>query len=169
MTTSNASGAYHTCPFPSGTSQQCSLSTGSPLKTSVSYCCRSISFPHDDVPEHISVLSTVLSSPSIPVFLSSVPMVHDAFSPFWFTPAVVTLLPVSALSSNRSPATVSFMSSTICLSSATYLTFQYPLLRIFFYCIQASRPYARKYIAMLDQYRGVQLNSLRERDTLCEA
>ena len=159
---------------------QCLFSVCSPLKMSVSHCRRSISFPiglswffvyacvaMSGVPAHISVLSSVLPSPSssitvsvssvlllpavsslswltpvvipahisvlssvlpspsssIPVSVSSVLLFPAVSSLSWRTPVVVTLLPVSApLSSNCSPATVSFKSSIICFSPDTSLT-----------------------------------------------
>ena len=159
---------------------QCTLSACCPLKVSVSHCRRSISFPTglswffvyawvamSGVPAHISVLSSVLPSPSsslpvsvssvllfpavsspswltpvvvpahisvlssvlpspsswIPVSVSSVPLFPAVSSLSWLTPVVVTLLPVSApVSSNCSPATVSFKSSIICFSPDTSLT-----------------------------------------------
>ena len=45
MTTRNVAGAYPTCQFLSSTSLQYSFSVCSPLKMTVSHCCRSISFP----------------------------------------------------------------------------------------------------------------------------
>ena len=108
---------------------------GSPLKMSVSHCRRSISFPTglfwlsvyawvamSDVPAHISVLSSVLPSPSssIPVSVSSVLLFPAVSSLSWFTHVVVILLPVSArLFSKCSQATVFFMSSIICFSPDT--------------------------------------------------
>ena len=79
-------------------------------------------------PEHIHFLSSVLISPSSPVIISSVLKFPAASSlacssPTWFTPVVVTMLPVSApLPSYRSPATISFMPSTICRRPSTYFT-----------------------------------------------
>ena len=138
MTTRNAAGAYPTCPLLSSTSLQCSFSACSPLKMSVSHCCRSISFPRglsgflvyawvaiSVAPAHISFLSSVLISPSssTPVIISSVLMFSAASSLSWFPPVFVTLHSVtSPLSSNRSPATFSIMSSTICLSPSTSFT-----------------------------------------------
>ena len=141
MTTRNAAGAYPTSPCLSSTSLQFSFSACNPLKTSVSHCWRSISFPIglsgflvyawvaiSVAPEHISFLSSVLISPSSPVIISSVLKFPAASSlactsPTWFTPIVVTLLPVSApLSSYRSPATISFVPSTICRRPSTSFT-----------------------------------------------
>ena len=75
ITIRNAAGAYTTCPFLSSISHQCSFSTFSPLKTNVSHCRRSISFPRGlswffvyacvaviAVPEHRSFLFSVLPS-----------------------------------------------------------------------------------------------------------
>ena len=136
MTIRNAASAYPTSPCLSSTtstSLQCSFSVCSPLKTSVSHYCRSISFIRGTsgflvyawvaisvAPEHISFLSSVLISPSTHVIISSVLMFPAASSLSWFTPVFVTLLSVSApLSSTRSPATFSIMSSTIYLCTST--------------------------------------------------
>ena len=116
-------------------SMQCSFSACSPLKMNVSHCCRSIFFPRglsgflvyvsvaiSVAPAHITFLSSVLISPSssTPAIISSFLMFPADSSLSWLTPVVVTLPSVSAaLSSNRSPATFSIMSSTICLSPST--------------------------------------------------
>ena len=125
MITRNATGAYSMCPFLSSTSHQCSISMFSPSKTNVSHCRRSIPFPrglsglfvYAWVAYHLPLSYPISSSSSsIPVFISSVIMFPDASSISSFSHVVVTLLPVSApLRSNLSPATVSFVYSTICL------------------------------------------------------
>ena len=127
-----------TCPFPSSTSHQCSLSTCSPWQMSVYHCRMCISFPIGlsgflvyalvaltDVPEDISFLSYIppSHSSSIPVIIASVMMFPAVSSLSCFTSIVVTQLPVSApLSSNPCPATVSLMYSTICIRPSPSFT-----------------------------------------------